>query len=252
MSLKDFAMRKKKQREEEMANLVASSVSLGRTTSALEPAVSVGGGAAAESASPRVNGMEMEGIESCEIASENGEADAMAVNTPAEEDTSSFPNRVVDDRGDSEERTEGSPTHTRSPSSSRSPPPETDMRPHTSNGTISLKAKFELVDDPMMPTDTLIPEKALGVKDTQPEPPSPLNGTAEKQVPNPNPTPSAVEGEQSMSARQLQKILRRKKNNRLKKELKAYTPDGLDIEGRDFECPFCHRMFERWGIICHL
>jgi len=34
----------------------------------------------------------------------------------------------------------------------------------------------------------------------------------------------------------------------LKTERKAYISDGLDIEGRDFECPFCHRMFEKWGI----
>jgi uncharacterized protein len=57
------------------------------------------------------------------------------------------------------------------------------MHPQTPNGTDSFKAKVELVDDPMMPTDTVIPEKALGVKDSQPEPPPPpLNGTAEKQV----------------------------------------------------------------------
>jgi hypothetical protein len=47
-----------------MANQVASSVSLGSTTSALEPAVSVSGRAAAESASLMVNRMEMEGVES--------------------------------------------------------------------------------------------------------------------------------------------------------------------------------------------
>jgi hypothetical protein len=81
----------------------------------------------------------------------------------------------------------------RSPSPSRSPPPEKDTS-HTSKGTDSLKAKFELVDDLMMPTDTVIPEKSLRVKDSQPEPPSPLNGTTEKRVANPNPPPSAVEG----------------------------------------------------------
>jgi hypothetical protein len=140
--------------------------------------------------------MEMEGVESREFASENGEGDTMAVDTPAEEDTSSFPNGVVDDREDSEElitRIEGGPTHMRSPSPSRSPSPEKDTS-HTSKGTDSLKAKFELVDDLMMPTDTVIPEKYLRVKDSQPEPPSPLNGTAEKRVTDPNPTPSAVEG----------------------------------------------------------
>jgi len=147
VSFKDYATRKRKQWAEEMANQVASSVSPGSTTSALEPAVSVGGGAAAESASPRVNGMEMEmdGVESREIASENREADTMAVDTPAEEDTSSFPNGVVDDGGDSEEpiiRIEGSPTHMRSPSSSRSSSPKKDMRPpsHTSKGTDFLKS----------------------------------------------------------------------------------------------------------------
>ena len=138
--------------------------------------------------------MEMEGRE---IASENGEADTRAVDTPAEEATSSFPNGVVDDGGDGEEpiiRIESSPTHLRSPSPSRSPL-EKDMRPHAPNGTDSLKAKVGLVDDPMMPTDTVIPVKALGVKDSQPEPPlPPLNGTAEKRVIDPNPTPSAVEG----------------------------------------------------------
>jgi hypothetical protein len=56
MSLKDYAMRKRKQREEEMADQAASSVSPGSTTSALEP------------------GNEMEGVESREVASENGEA----------------------------------------------------------------------------------------------------------------------------------------------------------------------------------
>jgi hypothetical protein len=255
MSLKEFALRKRKQREQEMANQAASSVSPGSTASALEPAVSVGE-AAAESVSPRVNGMEMEGIESREVASENGEADAMAVDTPAEEDTSSFPNGVVDDREDSEEpivRIKGSPTHMRSPLPSRSPLPDKDMRPHMPNGIYSLKAQVELVDDPMMPTDTVIPEKALRVKDSQLELRSPpLNGTAEKRVIDPNPTSSAVEGGQDMSARQLRKILRRRENNKKKKEIKAYTPDGLDIEGRDFECEFCHRMFERWGLICHL
>ena len=39
MSLKDYAMRKRKLREEEMANQVAFSVSPGSTTSALEPTV---------------------------------------------------------------------------------------------------------------------------------------------------------------------------------------------------------------------
>jgi hypothetical protein len=138
--------------------------------------------------------MGMEGVESREIASENGEADTMAVDTPAEEDTSSFPNGVVDDGGDSEEpiiRIEGSPTHMRSPSPSRSPPPEKDTRPYMPNGTDPLKAKARLVDNPMMPT--VIPKKALGVKDSQPELPPPLNGTAEKRVTDPNPTPSAVE-----------------------------------------------------------
>jgi hypothetical protein len=47
------------------------------------------------------------------------------------------------------------------------------MRPHMPNDTDSLKAKVELVDDPPMPTDTVIPEKALGVKDSQPESPPP-------------------------------------------------------------------------------
>jgi len=60
------------------------------------------------------------------------------------------------------------------------------MRSHTPNGTDSLKAKVELVDEPM-PTDTVIPEKALGVKDSQPEPPPPpLNGTSEKHVADQN------------------------------------------------------------------
>jgi hypothetical protein len=246
MSLKDFAMRKRKQREEEMAKQVVSSVSQGSTASTLQPAVSISGRTAAESANPRVDGMEMEGVESREIASGNGEADAMAVDTPAEENTSSFPWGVVDDR-ESEEQIECSPTHMRSPSPSLSPPPEKHIRPHTSNGPDPLKATFELVDDPMMPTNTPI------VKDSQPEPPSPpLNGTTEKRVTKLNPTPSAVKGEQNMPDRQVRKILRRKKNNKEKKERKAYTPDGLDIEDRDFECPFCHRMFERWGIICHL
>ncbi|KIM74450.1 hypothetical protein PILCRDRAFT_92611 [Piloderma croceum F 1598] len=199
MSLKDYAMRKRKQWEEEMTNQV---VSLGSMTSVLEPAVSVGGGAA-ESASPRMNGMEMEDVESREIASEYGEADAMAV--------------------------------------------DKDMRPHMPNGTDSLKAKFELVDDPMMSTDT---EKALGVKDSQP--PSPLHATAEKRVTNPSSTLCAVKAEQNKSARRLRKLLLRKKNNREKRERKAYAPDGLNIEGRHFECPFCHRMFERWGILYHL
>jgi hypothetical protein len=61
MSLREFALRKKKQREE-IANQAASSVSPESTTSALKPAVSVGGGAA-ESVSPRVNEMGMEGVE---------------------------------------------------------------------------------------------------------------------------------------------------------------------------------------------
>jgi hypothetical protein len=71
-------------------------------------------------------------------------------------------------------------------------------------------------------------------------------------VGDPNPTLSAVEGAQSMPARQVRKIERRRENNKKKKERKAYTPDGLEIAGRDFECEFCHRKFERWGLICHL
>jgi hypothetical protein len=71
-------------------------------------------------------------------------------------------------------------------------------------------------------------------------------------VDDPNPIPPTAEGGQSMSAKQLRKILRRRENNKKKKEHKAYTPDGLEIEGRDFECRFCHRKFERWGLICHL
>jgi hypothetical protein len=88
----------------------------------------------------------MEGVESREVVGENGEADAMAVDTPAEEDPSSFSNGVVDDGGESKEltmRIEGSPTHMRSPSPSRSPPPEKDS--HSPNSTDSLKAKVELV-----------------------------------------------------------------------------------------------------------
>jgi hypothetical protein len=95
-----------------------------------------------------------------EVASENGAADAMAVDTPAEEATSCFSNEVVDDGGDSKEliiRIEGSPTHMQSPSPSRSPPPKKDMCPHTPNDTDSLKAKAGLVDDLMMPIDTVIP-----------------------------------------------------------------------------------------------
>jgi hypothetical protein len=71
-------------------------------------------------------------------------------------------------------------------------------------------------------------------------------------VDDPNPTLSAVEGGQSMSAKQLRKIQRRKENNKKKKEHKAYTPGGPEIAGRDFECEFCHRKFERYGLIRHL
>jgi hypothetical protein len=71
-------------------------------------------------------------------------------------------------------------------------------------------------------------------------------------VDDPNPIPSAVEGVQSMSAKQIRKIERRRENNKKKKEHKAYTPDGLQIAGRDFECEFCHRKFERYGLIRHL
>ena len=71
-------------------------------------------------------------------------------------------------------------------------------------------------------------------------------------VDDPNPTLSAVEGGQSMSAKQLRKIQRRKENNKKKKERKAYTPGGPEIAGRDFECEFCHRKFERYGLIRHL
>jgi hypothetical protein len=147
----------------------------------------------------------------------------MVVDTPAEEDMSSFP-KVVDDGGDSKEliiRIEGSPTQMRSPPLSRSLPPEKGMHPHTSNGTDSLKAEFELVD-PMMPTNIPIPEKALGTKDSQLEPPSPLNGTPEKRA-------VRSQGGSEHVGQTLWKILWRRKNNRKKKELKAYTPDGLDI-----------------------
>ena len=67
-----------------------------------------------------------------------------------------------------------------------------------------------------------------------------------------NPTLSTVEGGQSMSAKQIRKIERRRENNKKKKERKAYTPDGLEIAGRDFECQFCGRKFERYGLIRHL
>ena len=79
----------------------------------------------------------MEGVDSREVVGENREADAMAVDTPAEEDPSSFSNGVVDDGGESKEltmRIEGSPTHMRSPSPSQYPPPEKDMRSHSPNG----------------------------------------------------------------------------------------------------------------------
>jgi hypothetical protein len=103
----------------------------------------------------------------------------------------------------------------RSPSPSRSPQPEKDTS-HTSKGTDSLKAKFELVDDPMMPTDTVIPEKALGVKGSQPGPPSPpLHGTLKsgshiRTLPRP-----LLRGGQSMPARQLRKILRRRNSHQV-------------------------------------
>ena len=71
-------------------------------------------------------------------------------------------------------------------------------------------------------------------------------------VDDPNPTLSAVEEGESLSARQIKKIDRRKVNNRKKKEVKAYTPDGLEVAGRDFKCEFCHRKFERSGLISHL
>lgn len=71
-------------------------------------------------------------------------------------------------------------------------------------------------------------------------------------VDDPHPTLSAVEGGQTMSAQQIRKIERRRENNKKKKERKAYTPDVLGIPGRDFECQFCHRKFERYGLIRHL
>jgi hypothetical protein len=55
----------------------------------------------------------------------------------------------------------------------------------------------------------------------------------------------------SMTARQLRKILRRRGNNKHKKEIKAYAAAPY-IEGHDFKCDFCPRMFDRAGILMHL
>ena len=90
-----------KQREEEIANQVASP---GSTTSALEPA-DVGAPTLVESPSLRVNGIEMEGVGGRGVVGENGEADAMVVDTPAEEEPSSFTNGTVDGGGESKELT---------------------------------------------------------------------------------------------------------------------------------------------------
>jgi hypothetical protein len=62
---------------------------------------------------------------------------------------------------------------------------------------------------------------------------------------------SAVSHTQNMSDAQLRKIMRRKANNRRKKDVKAYTPGPNEV-GRNFKCGFCPRMFERAGLIRHL
>jgi hypothetical protein len=55
----------------------------------------------------------------------------------------------------------------------------------------------------------------------------------------------------SMTARQLRKISRRRENNKRKKEIKAYAAAPY-MEGRNFKCTFCPRMFDRAGILMHL
>jgi len=83
-----------------------------------------------------------------------------------------LPNGVIGNAGDEKEftiRVDGSPSQMRSPT--RSPPPK--ARPRTPNGADSFKTKTELIDDPL-PGNTVVQEKALDVKDSHLEPPSPL------------------------------------------------------------------------------
>jgi len=70
-------------------------------------------------------------------------------------------------------------------------------------------------------------------------------------VDDPNPTLSAVEGGQSMSAKQIRKIQRRKENNKKKRSTKHIRRVDPRLQA-DFECEFCHRKFERYGLIRHL
>lgn len=184
MSLKDFALRKKKQREEEeIAKATTSPVSPGSTTCPLEPSVG-----AKESASPTINGVKLEsaGNESREDTGVEGEVGPMAVDKPAEEHAAPpVLNGVVDGRGDSKEatiRADGSPKPMRSPSRSQSPQEDRTRSPNSAD---SLDAKVEPVDGPK--PSIVLEKKPLDVKDSQLEPPHPpLNGASEKRGPDPN------------------------------------------------------------------
>jgi hypothetical protein len=66
---------------------------------------------------------------------------------------------------------------------------------------------------------------------------------------DPNPTLS-TSNDQGMSAAQLRKIMRRKLNNRRKKDLKAYN--STTPATGDFPCQFCGRKLGRDGLIRHL